>query len=96
MPALWQEEKLDSLLKDLDYDSPIILYCSVGYRSEKLGKKLQKKGFTNVKNLYGSIFEWINQGYTVENTKGQTSHKVHTYNKKWSQYVINPDYKLVW
>ena len=37
----------------------IVVYCSIGYRSEKIGEKLQKMGYTNVSNLYGSIFEWV-------------------------------------
>ena len=54
-----------TVLSDLDKDTPIVLYCSVGYRSEKIGERLKKKGFTNVYNLYGSIFEWVNQGQPV-------------------------------
>ena len=43
-----------------DKDTPIVVYCSLGIRSEQVGEKLQKAGFTNVKNLYGGIFEWMN------------------------------------
>ncbi len=38
-------------------DNPIIVYCSVGYRSSILAKKLQDMGFTKVYNLEGSIFK---------------------------------------
>jgi rhodanese-related sulfurtransferase len=68
-------------------DSKIVLYCSVGYRSEKIGKKLQKLGYTNVYNLFGSIFEWVNQGYMVVDNLNHPVFKVHTYDKKWSQWV---------
>jgi len=68
-------------------DAKIVLYCSVGYRSEKIGKKLRKMGYTNVYNLFGSIFEWVNQGYTVVDNLNHPVFKVHTYNKKWSQWV---------
>ena len=51
-----------ALLADIPKNTPIVLYCSVGYRSEKIGEKLQKMGYTKVYNLYGSIFQWVNEG----------------------------------
>lgn len=83
-------------LEDVDKDQPIVVYCSIGYRSEKLGEQLQEMGFTNVRNLYGSIFEWVNQGKPVVNGKNQAVKSVHTYNKKWSKWVNNEDVKLVY
>ncbi|MCB0706675.1 MAG: rhodanese-like domain-containing protein [Saprospiraceae bacterium] len=85
-----------ALLEGLDNNKPVLLYCSVGYRSEKLGEKLQKMGFTNVYNLYGSIFEWANQGYELETNSGQATNKIHTYNKKWSKWVQNSEFEKVW
>ena len=38
-----------------DYNQTIILYCSSGARSKKACKKLLKKGYTNIFNLYGGI-----------------------------------------
>ena len=72
---------------DIPKDAKVVLYCSIGYRSEKIGEKIRKKGFTNVHNLYGSIFEWVNQGYEVVDMDGNPTKKVHTYNKQWSQWV---------
>ena len=37
----------------------VVVYCSIGVRSEKIAKQLQLLGFKNVKNLYGGIFEWV-------------------------------------
>ena len=68
-------------------ETPVILYCSVGYRSEKIGEKMLNEGFTNVKNLYGGIFQWKNDGYPVVNDKNQETDSVHTYNKKWSKWL---------
>jgi rhodanese-related sulfurtransferase len=79
----FHKKNMDAIPKD----SKIVLYCSVGYRSEKIGKKLQKMGYTDVYNLFGSIFEWVNQGYTVVDNLNHPVFKVHTYNKKWSQWV---------
>lgn len=82
-------------VENLPKNGPIVLYCSVGYRSEKIGEKLQQLGFTNVKNLYGSIFAWANKGYPLENTEGKTK-QVHTYNEEWSQWVKNPEVEKIW
>jgi len=83
-------------LTDIDKDTPIIVYCSIGYRSEKIGEKLLKAGYTNVHNLYGSIFQWVNEGYPVVTEEGESTTKVHTYNKKWSKWVTNSTYDKVW
>jgi len=75
-----------SKVAHLSPDDTIVVYCSVGYRSEKIGKKLQELGFKNVYNLYGSIFEWVNQGNPVVNKDGKTT-EVHAFNKEWSQWL---------
>lgn len=73
-------------LSDVPKDTPIVVYCSVGYRSEKVGKKLQDAGFTNVSNLYGGIFHWVNTGNTVVSDSGETQ-KVHAFNQKWGKWL---------
>ena len=77
------------ILDTIDKDQPIVVYCSIGYRSEKIGEKLMKKGFTNVRNLYGSIFEWANQNYPMVDKDGNATNSVHGYNKRWSKWVTN-------
>jgi rhodanese-related sulfurtransferase len=76
-----------SRVKGLNKDEEIVIYCSIGVRSEKIGEKLQKAGFKNVKNLYGSIFEWVNTGNTVFGPDGKPTEKVHAYNKKWGVWL---------
>ena len=78
-----------SLVSDIPKDAEVIVYCSVGYRSEKVGEKLLKEGFTHVKNLYGGIFDWKNQGNVVINENNQPTDSVHTYNENWSQWLYN-------
>ena len=65
----------------------IIVYCSIGVRSEKIGEKLLKMGYKNVYNLYGGIFEWKNNNGKVIDNKGFETENVHTYNKSWSKYL---------
>ncbi len=83
-------------LKLIDKEQAIVVYCSIGYRSEKVGEKLIKAGFKNVYNLYGSIFEWANQGLPLVDKNNQKTNKIHTYNKKWSKWVLNQEYKKTW
>ncbi len=74
-------------LKGVDKNAKIVAYCSVGARSEKITRKLIDAGFTDVSNMYGSIFEWVNQGHEVVNPKGELTKKVHAYNKTWGVWL---------
>ena len=79
-----------TLLDGMDKARPVVVYCSIGYRSEKIAQKLKKAGFNSVSNLYGSIFEWVNRGYPVVDASGQPTRRIHTYNKKWGRWVDCP------
>ena len=72
---------------DIPKEATVVLYCSVGYRSEKIGEKLLKYGYQNVYNLYGSIFEWANQGNPVYKSNGIQTSEIHSYNKKWAKWI---------
>ncbi len=69
-------------LAGVEKDHPIVVYCSVGYRSSALAEKLQKKGYTNVFNLEGSIFKWANEDRPVF-AGGVRVYQVHPYNHRW-------------
>ena len=70
----------------LDRQQLVVVYCSVGARSERLGERLHALGFRNVRNLYGGLFEWVNQGYPVYNAQGLTLN-VHPYSPLWSLWL---------
>jgi rhodanese-related sulfurtransferase len=61
---------------------PIVVYCSVGYRSSITAKELRARGFRDVSNLEGSIFEWANAGFPVYQGTNRTT-QVHPFDKKW-------------
>ena len=86
----------DSVLSDIDKDKHIVVYCSIGYRSEKIGEKLKKLGYSNLYNLFGSIFEWVNACHPLEDKEGRKTNKIHTYNKKWSKWVTECMAEKVW
>jgi len=79
--------KDSTLNKFTNKNSPIVVYCSIGVRSENIGETLVKMGYTNVKNLYGGIFEWKNQDQPVYNLEQQKTEKVHAYNKHWGKLL---------
>lgn len=71
-----------TVLNPLVLDRPIVTYCSVGYRSSIIAKRLQEAGYTNVTNLEGSIFQWTNEGRPVYRD-GQRIQQVHPYDQFW-------------
>lgn len=66
----------------------IVVYCSVGIRSETVGTKLKKLGYKNVFNLYGGIFEWKNKAQEVVDNNQIATEKVHAFSKEWSNYLL--------
>ncbi len=83
-------EKFDlknTLKKVPKKDAVIVVYCSLGVRSEDIAEKLKNKGYTKVYNLYGGIFEWKNNGNPVF-SKGIETNKVHAYSKEWGTWLL--------
>lgn len=74
-------------VKDIPKDATVVTYCTVGYRSEKIGAKLEAMGYQHVFNLYGSMISWSNQGYPVYGPDGKPTQKVHTHSKQWARYL---------
>lgn len=77
--------------KIADKDTPIVVYCSIGVRSEDIGEKLLEKGYTNVSNLYGGIFEWKKKDLPVYDKNNEQTQKVHAFSKYWGQLLTNAE-----
>jgi len=73
-------------LGDAPRDTPIVVYCSVGYRSSRLAKELAGRGFTRVSNLEGSIFEWANEHRPVYRGPERVR-AVHSYDETWGRFL---------
>lgn len=65
----------------------VVLYCSVGVRSERVGEKLLAAGYQNVHNLYGSLFEWVNEGNLVVDKQEKPTRRVHAYSRLWGVWL---------
>jgi rhodanese-related sulfurtransferase len=79
------------LLAAVSSDGLVILYCSIGFRSSSVARRLKSAGRTNVYNYAGSIFAWANAGQTLQSNKS-TATKVHPYNSNWGRY-LRPEYR---
>lgn len=64
-------------------NTPIITYCSVGYRSAILAQRLQKMGYKKVFNLQGSLFVWFRENRPVFCGEEIVSW-IHPFNLFWS------------
>ncbi len=74
-------------VEGIDKDQAVVVYCSVGYRSERIGEQLQEMGYTNVQNLEGGMFEWVNQDQVVVDKTDQETKKVHAYSRTWGLWI---------
>lgn len=82
----FSEKSIKNLVPNLD--TPIVVYCSIGVRSEAIGKKLRGMGYKDIKNLYGGIFEWVNQGFSIEDMDGKPTKRIHAFSKQWGRYLL--------
>jgi hypothetical protein len=51
-----------------------------------VAEKMKKEGFENVFNLYGGIFNWVNQGMPLYSGTFLTS-KIHPYSPVWGTWL---------
>lgn len=69
-------------------DQMIVVYCSLGIRSEDIAEQLKNEGYTNVYNLFGGIFEWKNNDFKVYNLNNEITENIHVFSKEWSQWLL--------
>jgi rhodanese-related sulfurtransferase len=80
---------VESVAADLPKETPIVTYCAVGYRSGEMADRLRTAGFSNVRNLEGSIFQWANEHRPLVRGEERIS-TVHPYNAFWGR-LLNDD-----
>ncbi len=88
----WQVDTdgpVTAMLNKIPTNRPVVVYCSVGYRSSEYATKMMKEGFTNVVNLEGSIFQWANEGRPVF-AGGKPTKLVHPYNNTFGK-LLKPE-----
>jgi rhodanese-related sulfurtransferase len=78
-------QKVSKVIKNKE--AQIIVYCSIGVRSEDTAEILQMAGYTNIQNLHGGIFDWKNNNLPLVNAKQKQTDSVHVYSKKWGKWL---------
>jgi rhodanese-related sulfurtransferase len=81
------EEFTPDRLAGIGKQDQVAVYCSVGYRSERIAEELHQRGYTNVVNVYGGIFDWINRGNPVVTDDGADTKAIHAYSKFWGIWL---------
>jgi rhodanese-related sulfurtransferase len=75
------------LVSGLDKSKTVVVYCSIGVRSERIGEQLLSLGFSKVYNLFGGVFKWVNQGFPLVDQNGKLTSHVHPYNRRWGKWL---------
>lgn len=74
---------------------PIVVYCSVGYRSSALATELRNRGHSDVRNLEGSIFLWANEGRPLE-CAAEPTQEVHPFDREWGKLLNRRHWPPSW
>ena len=83
----YDDFKLSSLPDNLDKNTPLVVYCTLGVRSGVIANELIERGYRDVKNLYGGISEWKNMDYMVVDSTQTPTENIHVYSKKWGKWL---------
>lgn len=75
----------------LEKNKKIVVYCSIGVRSEEIARTIKEDFSVEIYNLYGGIFLWKNEGFNVVDKNNQPTNKVHGYSRKWGSYLIQAE-----
>ncbi len=73
-----------SILNSMDKKQPILIYCTVGVRSNRLAKQLSDAGFREVYDMKDGIIGWANNAQPVIDSSNELTDRIHTYNKSVS------------
>ena len=84
----YEQFNLEKILNSYpDKDQEIVVYCTLGVRSEDVAESLKSAGYTKVYNLYSGIVEWKNNDLKVYNKRNKETEKVHVFDAYWSQWL---------
>ena len=73
---------------------PVVVYCTVGYRSGVAAQELRNGG-VEAFNLAGGILAWVHaDGRVVDGRDGEPTRRVHVYGWRWN--LVPRGWKGVW
>ncbi|WP_176723304.1 rhodanese-like domain-containing protein [Roseivirga misakiensis] len=77
----------EGMLDDLEKNQPILVYCTVSLRSNKLAKRLQKQGFNQIYELKNGLIGWSNANMPMVDTQNSNTDEVHVYNRFFGTFL---------
>lgn len=92
IPGAISRESFESMKESLK-KGPIVVHCTIGYRSGKYVEKLKAEGI-EAHNLKGSILSWVHAGQPVVDPEGNQTKRVHVYGERWN--LLPKGYEAVW
>ncbi len=85
-----QGKDIAEVIAEAEPERPVVLYCSVGYRSSAAVADLIQLNdpdlYDRLWNLEGSIFEWANSGRPVYRGREEVD-RVHPYGEQWGKLL---------
>lgn len=86
--AVQAKNKPEAEALNIPKNQPIVVYCSIGYRSARLAQQLAASGYLTT-NLEGSLFQWANEDRPLISA-GKVTRRVHPYSPLWGQLLNSP------
>lgn len=83
----WQALFGANLPRHLPPGKPVVIFCTVGWRSGKVAAALTQRGQPRVFNVEGGVLAWRRAGLPLVDAAGAPTRAVHPYNKDWAPYV---------
>ncbi|MBO3699009.1 rhodanese-like domain-containing protein [Roseivirga sp. E12] len=74
----------EGLLEGLNANEPVMVYCTVGLRSNQLAKILEEEGFNQVVELQDGLIGWSNAELPLVNSRDNLTDSVHVYAQYFS------------
>ena len=77
----------EHLLENLDPNKPLLVYCTIGVRSNRLAKSLADLGFKKIIELKDGLIGWSNAQLPMVNSSNDTTDSIHVYNQYFSTFL---------
>lgn len=73
-----------AMLDSIPKDRPLLIYCTIGVRSNREAQKASERGFQKIYEMKDGIIGWANASFQLIDPEGKPTDSVHTYNKSFS------------
>lgn len=77
----------ENLTNRIPKDRPLLIYCTVGVRSNRVAKELSDLGFSDVYDMKEGILGWANNQLPVVDNEDEPTEKIHTYSKSFAHLL---------